>query len=112
MIELAEVLKQMDKKDRKGNAIPFKVEFITADLQRNTGGEVRSLTNAVMVTPSFWRKKKKVMVHTTLTPKKGQNHYENMTRNIRQLNDTATVKIHIWLITKFNNENVVWHIMG
>lgn len=109
---MGEVLATMDKKDRKGNPIPFSVEFVTADLQRDKGGEVITLANAVMVTPSYWRKKRKALVYTGVTPKKGQNHFENMTRNIRQLNDTVFVKLHIWLITKFNGENVVWKILG
>lgn len=112
MIELGEVLDTMSKKDRKGNSIPFSIEFVTADLNRDKGGEIKTLANAVMVTPSYWRKTNKGFKMGLTRPKKVQNHFENMTRNIRQLNDTAIVKIHIWLITKFNGQNVVWKIMG
>ena len=112
MIELGDVLEQMAKKDRKGNLIPFSIEFVTADLKRDKGGEIKSLNNVVMVTPSYWRKKKTGLMMGIAKPKRVQNHFENMTRNIRQLNDTAIVKLHIWLITKFNGQNVVWKIMG
>jgi hypothetical protein len=112
MIELGQVLEQMHKKDRRGNAIPFSVEFVTADMHRGTGGDIKQVKNAVMVTPNRFRNHSKKTISTAVNNKKGQNHYANMTRNIRQLNDTAIVKLHIWLITKFNDEQVVWNIMG
>lgn len=112
MIELQQALTEMERKDRKGNALPFTIEFVTADLNRDKGGEIKTLTNAVLVTPAHWRKKRMSTGATRQEKKAGPNHFDNMTRNIRQLNDTAIVKIHIWLITKFNNEKVAWNILG
>lgn len=89
---------------------PFSMTFVTADRRRGTGGEIISVKNWVkastpvegVVNPS---KKKRILSQLILA--KNPNHYENKTRNIRNLRKLNEIrKVHIRLIISFNGKKV------
>jgi hypothetical protein len=112
MIALGQVLEQMEAIDRKGNAVPFDVKFVTANEKTGEGGDIKHYPFAVMLTNRSNRvnasDKPKAIAHR----RKKANHWENATRNIQLLGSGKIKKIHIWLITEFNGEKVVWNILG
>lgn len=79
----------------------FSIEVITADRNKNTGGDILYFPKAKI----FRKKKQGFDGKTGLT--KRQNHFINSTRNLLLPNNQIR-KIHIRLITRFNGETVVY----
>lgn len=101
MIFLNDVLKAMEELDQNNNLKPFSIEVVTADRSRRTGGEILSIENAVLTRTS--KEKRDSAIQTG-----SRNHYKNSTRNIKVLGTDQVRCIHIRLITKFNNHQVVY----
>ena len=100
-ITLQQVLFQMDS----GN--PFSISFVTADNKKNEGGEWIDIAQAYkheFVTRRQMNEAQKYQPKSNVLSK-NPNHYANSTRNIRLPNGEIR-KLHIRLITKFNNQIV------
>jgi hypothetical protein len=106
VILLKDALRMMERLDHKGRPIPFSLSFVTADRRRDLGGEIKSISGAIL------------SKHNTLLPKyvrtvdgfgnsKAPRHYENATRNV-QSPDGGITKVHIRLITNFNGQKIIW----
>ncbi len=89
----------MRKTDSNGNPIPFDLSFVTCDLQRGTGGKLKTVKRARLDT----RKKEST---GNGNGKATQNHYQNATRNILAPNGDH-VKVHIYLTTRINGKSIV-----
>ena len=112
MIALEDVLTQMEEKNARGYFKPFSVEFITYDEARDKGGELVQMRRAtfLQVNSSFTRKIKTKKYLNTI--KRNPRHWLNATRNFKAVGQKSLVKVHIGLITKFNEQEVVWNIHG
>lgn len=106
MIVLADALQAMQQMDRRRNLEPFSIEFVTWNERGDRCGRliryekavVESLVRGKSVKPGNW--------------KRDPNHWRNFTRNIRQLGTDQITKVHIFLITQFNDMPVKWFIHG
>lgn len=107
MITLQDALKQMDNKDAHGKAVPFSIEFWTADRKKKTGGELIKVDSCILARN---QKKEKGTQASGAENKnsKAQNHWENSTRNILILSSNRIRKCHIRLIENFNGKKVLW----
>lgn len=93
---MADMLKVMNQRDGRGEFIPFgPITWVTCSLQTNEGGEKITLEKAVLVGNSKSNSKKR-----------NPNHFENYTRNIRAFDGDRIMKVHIPLVTRFNNDKV------
>jgi hypothetical protein len=117
VIELRTVLAQMEQLDRAGNLIPFKIDFVTADEQKQIGGDIMVFDKATLCFPnkSGTRKfnPKRMLEKQELAIKVGKapDHVKNGTINILTDGKVLT-KVSIWLIRYFNGEKVVLNIHG
>lgn len=100
----------MDKVTGDGIPVSFSLTFITADKNRNTGGEIISIEkaqkcvgkrsgNVLYATPINIDAKKSVS--------RDPHHAENDTRNIFIPTSGQVRKVHVRLITKFNGKIVI-----
>lgn len=101
MIKMKEALRIMERTNARGLPLPFSVVFCTADLSRNTGGEIIEIPKAVLS-----RKLKKPSSYSGVNSKNQPSHHRNRTRNIQQLNTSEIRKLHIDLILFINGEAV------
>jgi hypothetical protein len=46
MVEYKEALREIDQKDFRDNKGSFAIQFMTCDINRNTGGEIITIENA------------------------------------------------------------------
>jgi hypothetical protein len=106
MLFLKDVLEEMYKTDVKGKPKPFSIEFVTADTNRMTGGDLIKIEKAVLLQ----KNDKKILGSTSeakAKTRKNPNHWQNSTRNILLPNGEKR-KLHIRLITKFNKQPVIY----
>ena len=94
-IKLNDALKEMNSGE------PFDLRCVTMDESRKTGGDFLEITGGRILKKDI--KSKKNTTHNSSI--KRQNHYKNATRNIL-LENGEFKKIHIWLITNFNGQQV------
>ena len=84
-----------------------KLEYVSLDRKRITGGKLRLITGRVTVAKSE-RKQAPEMKMTGISKR---NHYDNFTRLIRVYmgnRETATLKpVHLPLITKINDKRML-----
>ena len=90
--------------EKMADGKPFDVKFVTADLEKQTGGEIIELRQvrlsiAKRAAP-IARAGKKKNAGT-------QNHWANSTRNAVLPNGLIR-KFHIRLIIEFNGRKVIW----
>ena len=105
MIRLGEVLKQMDYLDEKNQPVKFQMKFVTANRDKNTGGEIIEIKDACKC---IGKKAGKVIFDKRPAPdinSKNPNHWVNSTRNVLLPNGLIR-KIHIRLIIEFNGQKV------
>lgn len=94
-IKLNEALTEMQSGE------PFDLRCVTFDESRKTGGEFLAIVGGRI----FKKETKAKKLPTRNSSIKRQNHYRNATRNV--LLETGDFeKIHIWLITNFNGQQV------
>ncbi|RNI27666.1 hypothetical protein EFA69_16235 [Rufibacter immobilis] len=103
MISIAQGLRLMELKDRRGWPQPFSIEFFTADRKRDKGGELISLKSAVLSKNS--REKNKPSQSTGI-PKMDTGQYISGTRNLLIPETKEVITCHIWLIHKINGQQV------
>ncbi|MGV3588601.1 MAG: hypothetical protein ACO1OF_16465 [Adhaeribacter sp.] len=110
MILLKDALAQMEKKDERNWPVPFTIEFVTADRERNTGGEVIRLEKVVLARDVKGLKKKTSAILDSTEPDRAANpnHWLNGTRNLYHTQSQQIRKCHIRLITKFNGQPVIY----
>lgn len=104
IIFLSDVLKIM-RQTEKEKPVPFSIEWRSFNSQNKLGGRLNKAEKAILCfyIPTL---KKSSQKNQGEKNKKNPNHFENRTRNIELLTGNK-VKIHIDLITKFNNKKVV-----
>lgn len=104
----------MEITDKRGYNKSFSLEFVTFDEARKTGGELLRIDKATIVNTntSFTRIKPGKKLISKPVARKNPNHWDNATRNILVAGSKKIIKVHIWLITKFNKQEVVWNIHG
>jgi hypothetical protein len=105
-IRLRDALKLMDRLNHRQMPIPFTIGFITADRRRNTGGEFKEISGAILskhnkALPMHMRR-----VDGFAGSKKPASH-ENAQRNI-QAPDGSVTKVNIRLIKSFNGMQILW----
>ena len=104
-VSLADILKEMDKGE------PFAITFCTANRKKKSGGEMIQLEGCVLHNRTKASSKaphavKDIEAEET-TISRPPHHNQNDTRNIRLANGQVR-KLHIRLITSFNNKTVIW----
>jgi hypothetical protein len=97
LISYADMIRQMNHKDKDGTPTPFSLKVVTLDINRKTGGDILSIPAAIID-----RQKAKAQKANSRTPR----HYENRTRNIKIVSSGEIRKIHPRLIIEFNNKTV------
>lgn len=112
LISLAEVLRQMEASDSKGQPIPFSITYQKYNKRTKQGGDLVSINNAVLTkTNKTYTKFINTSAKPLYTPQaKAPNHFANATRNIREVGTMDITKIHIYLIYIFNEQEVVMNI--
>jgi hypothetical protein len=106
MIFLKAVLEEMEETDKAGQLKPFSIEFVKADRNKKTGGDIVSIEKAVILKRMNYSSTTSTAVQQSGKNKKS-NHWENSTRNILLPNGQKR-KLHIRLITKFNGQPVIY----
>lgn len=95
LVRVVDMLREMQRRDQKGEPLPFSITFVTCDLKRVTGGEKITLQRAVLVGgPS---KSDKI---------RDPKHGANFTRNIKAVDGDRIIKIRPLLVTRFNGMGV------
>lgn len=88
---------------------PFDLSVVTCNLEKNTGGILYHIKNATKnewVSAEEFHKQEKLQPRSKMRLKKDPRHYANSTRNILLINGDL-FKIHIRLVTTFNNKTVI-----
>lgn len=85
----------MEKVNRQGDRRPAELTFVTADLQQDTGGELKTLKGLVL------------MQRPNSKMEKNHSHDFNGTRNFFDTINQRYLKIHPILILKFNGKEVL-----
>jgi hypothetical protein len=106
VILLPDALKLMDRLDHRGQPIPFNISFVTADRTRGTGGKWINVKGAILS-----KHNKNLPHHIRRTDgfsgSKKPASYENAQRNIQTPDGTITT-VHIRLIKRFNDYEIIW----
>ena len=107
-IQLTKALEIMEMLDGEGNPLRFQIRFITANRSNKTGGEIIEVIDARKCIGTrkgeiVFDKREKHAENSQIT--RNPNHFANSTRNIILANG-AIRKVHIRLITVFNNQKV------
>ncbi len=88
---------------------PFSLTFISLDKERNKGGDIIKLEQAITPKSEFV---KEALVNSGVvfneTNKRNPNHQDNNTINLTIPGANNIIKVHIDLITEFNNKRVIW----
>lgn len=87
---------------------PFSIGWRTCDKRKHTGGEYIFLENVVKHShQTKAQRKAQSTAGIAQEVRKNPNHFENSTRNIRRLDNGDIITIHIRLICRFNNKQVM-----
>jgi hypothetical protein len=123
---------EMKMLNEKGEPKPFSLVFYTADRKRRTGGEPHMISKrtsamdllrhadkriiftesqAVLVVGKTKDDLPKFAVSKNEKPAltKNPNHFKNKTINIMILTSKQTRTIHLYLISHFNDKEVLWY---
>ena len=100
-ITLSEVLKRMRE-------LPsFCISYVSYNKRKKTGGVIKELAEAV----TLGKLNSSSNTSNFATPSKNANHKENLTMNIQEtimgIEQGHPIKIHIYLITKFEGKKVI-----
>lgn len=105
VISLNDALKLMDRIDPSGKPVPFRIEFVTADRTRGTGGKWMKIDGAILS-----KHNKLLPLHMRRVDGFGGSKkpasYENAQRNV-QAPDGSITTVHIYLIKRFNGYEIV-----
>ena len=103
-ITLVTVLDQMEMMDPDNKPRKFDIKFVTADMNRKTGGEIIEIKNA---RKCIGERNKEIIYGSGSRPSRKPDHYKNSTRNILCENGQIR-KVHIRLIIEFNGKKVIY----
>jgi hypothetical protein len=92
----------MRASDENGNPLPFNITFVTCDVNRKTGGKLKTMKQAYMTVTE----RKRTADATKVNAKASQRHFSNATRNIKSVSGELN-KLHIYLITRLNGIPVI-----
>lgn len=111
-ISLKEALQVIDLKDAEGKPLPFNISFRTLQRQSKTGGGLRTINGAAILTPlpkqtTTTQSQKVKFLQTPNKTRRNPNHFANRTRNIQKPNGEIA-KVRIRLIESINNQKVVY----
>jgi hypothetical protein len=95
MIQFQDAIRLMRSKDRFGNLIPFKVEWVSCNEKLKTGGKVMVIEQAIYTFPRSASKQK------TKT-----NNWLNGTIDVKPLGGSKFTRIHLQLIRRINDKVV------
>lgn len=84
----------------------FSIGFRTCNTAKETGGEFIHIPEAVKHNYKTATDRLRATEHKEPL-RKNPNHYENSTRNIRVIATGNIIKVHLRLITQFNNKAVL-----
>jgi hypothetical protein len=96
MIRVSDMLNVMNQRDGNSDFIPFSITWVSCNLKQNTGGEKITLAKAVLKGSG-----------KSKSAKRNPNHYENYTRNIVAFGGDRIMKVHVLLITRFNDDKII-----
>ena len=100
MIEKKDALKVFNKLDRNRMPIPFSIDFVKANRQKQTGGQLVHIKRAVRLKHVKGVPKNALKVGTNKLPA-----YRKMrVINLFDLDNEEICKVHLTLITKVNNQ--------
>lgn len=87
---------------------PFSIGWRTCNKTKHTGGEYIFLENVVKHSHQT-KAQRKLQLAAGNAPlvRRNPNHFENSTRNIRRLDNGDIITIHIRLICRFNNKQLM-----
>ncbi|MGB4776421.1 MAG: hypothetical protein WBP45_14690 [Daejeonella sp.] len=100
---MKDALMQMQDLLANGKPKPFSIAFVTADLNRDTGGEVIIYEKAILSRLRYERGNFKATADGHI---KTPFHRKNRTRNICAVGTDEVRKLHIDLILEINGRSV------
>ena len=108
-ISLKQALQIIETKDQDGFPVPFDISFRTLNKNSKSGGALRTLQQATILTSlpkqQLTDKQKTDNLLIANKPRKKPSHFLNRTRNIKKANGEID-KVHIRLITSIKHQNV------
>ena len=108
-ISLKEALQIIETKDVNGFPIPFDISFRTLNKNSKSGGALRTLQQATILTslPKQQLTDQQKAANLLIANKSRRKpfHFLNRTRNLKKANGEIA-KVHIRLITSINHQNV------
>lgn len=105
---LQQALKEMEQLDERARPRPFSVEYVTCDLNRDTGGEIVYLNNVILTKHvDLWQGKRRTQRQRRAAKGKKSSLEENGTRNFYHTISGQIRQAHIRLITKYNNYEII-----
>lgn len=108
IIPLAEVLNQIDYRDVNGKSKSFSIQFVTADLNRNTGGKRVTAEKAWACYKDSSQQSKSISNQSETDSKFVRTNPKRSIRNIMILGKNHPVSVNIRLIELFNGQEVVY----
>lgn len=109
-VSFSECLEIINRKDKKGNPIPFDANVYTLNRNSKKGGLLKSYKKAKLLA---WNNQERTLKSLTKYAqavdkvKRNPNHFQNRTRNIEVPDKDRPVKIHLRLIDSINGKKVV-----
>jgi hypothetical protein len=108
-ISLKEALQIIETKDVNGFPVAFDIGFRTLNKNSKSGGALRTLQQASVLTSlpkrELTNQQKLDNLLIASKPRKKPSHFLNRTRNLKKANGEIA-KVHIRLITDINHQNV------
>ncbi|MFA9219669.1 MAG: hypothetical protein ACEQSL_00680 [Sediminibacterium sp.] len=112
MIPFYEMIRQMRTLSREGFAVPHDYEFVKADLKRGTGGNFMKLRQVIVSglkkKKSPGTKHKEKLMNTIARDTRNPHHYEHSTMNLYDSISQKITTVHVRLIDKFDNKQVIY----
>ena len=105
MIKLKDALAEMGKTVANGKAKPFSIVFCTADLNRNTGGEIITFDKAILSRLRYERGKTKAVFSAGKRAIPSARKRSGVV-NICCVGSSEITKVHIDLILELNGQSI------
>jgi hypothetical protein len=96
MIQFQDFKEMLYRKDRYGNPIPFAIEWVTADVKKQKGGDVLSIPQAVYVFPRGPKADKK----------RNLDRFMHGIIDIKPLGSRKITSVHVQLVRRVNNKTL------
>lgn len=96
----------MQRRDHRGRPVPFHIQFVTCDEQKNDGGDFIDVEGVVLAKLAGEGKPAAAGAGCSAQARPA-NEWKNGTRNFYILASKETRKVDIQLITQFNHQPVL-----